>query len=250
MRFSSRFWLYAPVATVVILAILTALWWRATDQDFEKRLAALKGHESATGITVDWKSVTVAGFPFRIDASFDDFTITGAGAYGPFRWSSPEFALHALTYGRRKTVYEAAGRQQVTWVGADGAHHSATFLPGALHASTTLDDHGLAGSAMDILDVNGEDFRAARLQFHMRRDPDHKDLDVMVRADDWHGPGGAAALVESYVTLTDAARLAGLLAGKTAWPNAVHAWRRDGGQAQVTKSTQGLLAGQILSGLY
>jgi hypothetical protein len=250
LPFSSRFWLYAPVTAFLALVVLAAAWWWTTYQAFEKNLALIKGHESAIGITINWKSVDVSGFPFRIDAIFDDLSVTGKGAHGAFNWSSPQFALHALTYGRRKTVYEAAGRQHVSWVGENGVHHSASFLPGTLHASSTIIDGGVAGAAVDIRDAAGDGFRAARLQFHMRRDPDHTDLDVMVRADDWHGPDSTAPLVESYVTLTKAAPLMGFMAGKTPWPEAVQTWHADGGQAQMTKGTRKDLAAQILSDLY
>ena len=64
MKYSSRFWLYAPIATFVIIAGLVMAHWWVVANAFEKKLAALKGHEAVPGITLDWGSVTVGGFPF------------------------------------------------------------------------------------------------------------------------------------------------------------------------------------------
>jgi hypothetical protein len=250
MRYSSRFWLYAPVTAVLILAAAVAIHWWFAAQTFETALAAAKGHEAAPGITLNWTKVAVGGFPFRLDADFENFSVAGAGAHGPFAWTSEGFALHTLTYGRRKTVYEAAGRQHLQWAASDGQIHRADFLPGTLRASSTADARGLARFDLDVVDAVGDGFTARRLQFHMRRDPDGKSLDVMARAEDFTGAGEKAPLVEGYFTLTDAAALMPLLDGKAAWPDTVRAWHDGGGRQKLTKGTRADLAAQALSGLF
>ena len=47
--------------------------WKFAADAFEKKLAALKGQEAVPGITLDWNTVTVGGFPFRLDADFTSF---------------------------------------------------------------------------------------------------------------------------------------------------------------------------------
>src|ERR1700761_8649152 len=136
MNYSSRFWLYAPFCTFLTLAAIAAVHWWIVAGDFEKKLTALKGRQAMPGVTIDWDKVDVGGFPFRLDADFVNFRVAGAGAHGPFQWRTEKFALHALTYGRAKTVYEAAGQQQVSWTDGGNAAHSISFLPGALRAST------------------------------------------------------------------------------------------------------------------
>jgi hypothetical protein len=133
---------------------------------------------------------------------------------------------------------------------ADGQAHSADFLPAAMHASSTIDARGLARFDLDIVDAAGQGFTAARLQAHMRRDPDGTDLDVMARADDLKGFGPAAPLAEGYFTLSAPAPLMPLLAGKTSWPDAVRAWNNEGGRQHLTKGTQPNLAARVLSGLF
>jgi hypothetical protein len=251
MRYSSRFWLYAP--TLAFLAIAAAVmlhWWTAAGA-FEKKLAALKGHEAVPGITLDWSTATVGGFPFRIDADFTNFSVRGAGAHGPFAWSSEKFALHALTYGQAKDVFEAAGQQKLRWTDASGGAHAADFLPARLHASAVTDKRGLARADIDILDAGGQDFTAARFQLHMRRDPDGSDLDLMLRADTFKSGKLDRKLVQVYATLTRSDAFASLLRGEAAWPQASAKWRAAGGAAKLSQITApGLSADALLSPFY
>jgi len=251
MKYSSRFWLYAPtLAFLAIAAFVMFHWWTAANA-FEKKLAALKGHEAVPGIMLDWSAVTVGGFPFRIDADFTNLSVKGAGAHGPFAWSSEKFALHALTYGRTQDVFEAAGKQQVRWTDASGGDHAAAFLPASFHASAITDGRGLVRGDIDILDAGGKDFIADRLQLHMRRDPDGHDLDLMLRADGFKGGRIDKKLVQVYATLTKSAVFADLLRGEAGWPQASAKWRAAGGAAKLSQITApGLSADALLSPFY
>ena len=250
ITYSSRFWLYAPIlAFLSVAAVVSAHWWIAAGA-FEKKLAALKGHEAVPGITLDWRSVAVGGFPFRMEARFTDFAAHGAGARGPFVWTSPEFAMHALTYGRATTVYEAAGRQHLEWVAGDGKTHSADFLPATMRGSSITDKRGLARADIDVMDAAGDGFTARRLQFHMRRDPDGRDLDRMVKADDLRESGAPARQVQAYVTLSQSNQFAPLLQGVALWPDVVRAWHGHGGEMTLTQGTLPDVAARALSALY
>jgi hypothetical protein len=249
-RYSSRFWLYAPIATFLLIAAGVMLHWWTVAGAFEKKLATLKGHEAIPGITLDWSSVTFGGFPFRVDADFTNFSAHGAGAHGPFFWHSEKFALHALTYGRAKTVFEAAGHQQVTWTDGAVHAHAAAFLPGSLRASSISDARGLARFDLDIVDAAGTGFTAARLQFHMRRDPDGRDLDLMLRADTLKMAGAALKQVQAYATLNNGAAFEGLLGGTQAWPDADKAWRAQGGSAKLSQAVAPALAVPAQSSFY
>lgn len=247
MNYSSRFWLYAPVCTFLALAAIAGVHWWIVAGAFEKRLAALKGQQAVPGITLDWDKVDVGGFPFRLDADFVNFRVSGAGAHGPFRWSTAKFALHALTYGRAKTVYEAAGQQNVAWSDGAGAAHSTSFLPGALRASSVRDDRGLTRADLEIIGMAAKDFTIGRFELHMRRDPDGADLDLMLRAD----AAGTRKLVQVYATLNRAGSLTSLLKGETAWPEADANWRAQGGTAKLSQVVApGLDPQTILSPLY
>ena len=247
MNYSSRFWLYAPFCTFLTLAIIAIVHWWIVAGAFEKKLAALKGQQAVPGVMLDWDKVDVGGFPFRLDANFVNFRIAGAGAHGPFRWSAEKFALHTLTYGRAKTVYEAAGQQHVSWTDGGGAAHDVSFLPGALRASSIVDGKGLTRADLEIIGMGGRDFTVGRFQLHMRRDPDGADLDLMLKAESV----GRRNLVQIYATLSRAGSLTSLLRGESSWPDADANWRAQGGVAKLSQVVApGLDPQAILSPLY
>lgn len=245
MNYSSRFWLYAPISAFLLIAVVVMVHWKFAADAFEKKLAALKGQEVVPGITLDWATVAVSGFPFRLDADFTQFTVKGAGARGPFVWRSDSFALHTLSYARAKTVYEAAGHQHLEWAAVDGAH-VADFLPASLHAGSATDDKGLKRFDVDIIDAGGAGFTAAELQLHLRRGPDGNSVDIMIRGD----RVGRHKQVQAYVTLTNAAELMPLLAGIAPWPDAVTAWHGHGGEVRLDKGVEPDLAARALTALY
>jgi hypothetical protein len=247
MNYSSRFWLYAPTAAFLIIAAAVMAHWWVVAGAFEKKLAALKGKEAVPGITLDWKTAEVGGFPFRLDADFTGLKVTGAGAHGPFAWSSEKFALHTLAYNRAKTVYEAAGRQNLLWTDGQGAAHAIAFLPGSLRASSVTRDKALVRADLDIANLAGGETRIGRFQLHMRRDPDGHSLDLMLDAD----VVNAIPKVQAYAVLSQGEAFAGLFKGAQSWPDAAKAWRGRGGAAKFTNViAPGLDPALLLSPLY
>jgi hypothetical protein len=246
-KYSSRFWLYAPFGAFLLIAAATAAHWWIMTGAFEKKLAALKGHEVIPGVALDWRSVTLGGFPFRVDADFTGLSLQGAGPHGPFAWQTEKFAMHALTYGRPQNIYEAAGQQQVRWTDADGGAHQAAFLPASMRGSSIAGAQGLRRFDLDIVGMGGKDFAIGRFQFHMRRNPDGADLDLMLRTD----AAGARKQVQIYATLSRAGSLISLLEGKTSLPEAHANWRAQGGKARLSQVVApGLDAEKLLSPLY
>lgn len=247
LKFSSRFWLYAPITLFLLLAAAAALHWWQMARAFETELAAHKGRQIAPGIVADWDSYRLGGFPFRIDANFTGLTLKGAGAHGPFAWRTENFALHALTYGRHQDIFEAAGPQHIAWTAANGTARSIDFLPATARASTISDARGIARFDLDIMDAGGRDergrpFTAARAQFHMRRDPDGKDIDLMASADALESADLSFQSLRAYWTLTEADALMPLLSGQAGWPDALAGWRAKGG---TVKAGPGAVPGLI-----
>jgi hypothetical protein len=194
MSYSSRFFLYAPVALVVLIAAGVSFHWSRTATAFEAKLAALKGHEAIPGVTLDWSKAEVSGFPFRIDAVFENFAAHGQGPHGPFRWQSRHFALHGLTYGAQKDVFEAAGVQHLEWTDAADQRHSFSFEAGSLHASAVRNASGLARFDVDAVQLVGQGLTMGRAQFHMRRGADGSTIDMMVSGDVLKGEMGFSAI--------------------------------------------------------
>lgn len=248
MSYSSRVWLYAPFALVLALAAWVMGHWWLSATALEKKLAAAKGSTVVPGITVDWTTVAVGGFPFRVDANFTGLKIAGAGAHGPFAWRTEKFAMHSLAYGGARIVYEAAGPQQLAWTDKDGKGRKLDFIPGSLHASSITGAGGLARFDLDIVNLGSAQITAGRFQFHMRREPET--LKIMLQADSVEGSGVDQKRVQAYVDLDRLDRLAPLLAGEAPWPAAAAAWRGNGGRAALSQTSAPDLAQAVLSNLY
>ncbi len=245
LSFSSRFWLFAPLAMFFALAGWAMAHWWAMAKVLDNKLTDLNGHEALPGITVSYAGKTISGFPFNIDVVFTGFVVEGQGAHGPFRWTTENFALHRLTYGRAQDIYEAAGHQTLSWTDGGGKNHQLMFLPGSLRASAITDGRGLLRFDLDTVAAagsagDGTPFTAARTQLHLRRDPKANALDLMASGDDIKTSGSIAGLfgdhiksLKLYATLTQGQAFAPLLAGHVSWAAASADWRGKGGQVAI-----------------
>jgi hypothetical protein len=244
MRYSSRFWLYAPLVLFLAITIWVMSHWWILAKDLDRKLTAMNGHQAIPGVTVSWASKTISGFPFRVDVVFTDLLVRAATQRGPLIWHSDRFALHALTYGRTQDIFEAAGPQTLAWTDADNIQHQLSFLPASLRASTISGANGLARFDLDMMDAGGKDttgatFTAARVQFHMRHDPKTDALDLMLSALEVKSPatpfGDHVKKLEIYSRVTEGASFARLLAGKSGWMDAMRAWKHRNGEIVTDK---------------
>ena len=237
MKYSSRFFLYAPIALFLGIAGWVAAHWWIAAQAMDKKLSEMNGHKAVPGITLSYSSKVISGFPFRLDVVFTGFAIKGAGAHGPFAWTTEKFALHALTYGRTQDIYEAAGQQVLSWTDIGGDRHALKFLPATMRGSAIADPKGLSRFDIDILDAGGTDqdglqFTVGRAQLHIRRAPT---LDLMLSLDEAELGLIHIRTFRDYLTLGQASALAPLLAGEQSWPDAVAAWRTASGGVKQGK---------------
>lgn len=233
MKYSSRFFLYAPLALLLILALLAMIHWWIDASALARRLDAVNGHEIMPGVRLSFAQKRIAGFPFRMDTIVKDLRVEIRDADGPVVWTTQDFAMHALTYGRVQAIFEAAGPQTLSWHDARGAAHRFDFLPGSFHASALLQDGRLVRFDSEIVDLDGADFRAADAQVHFRKQGGA--IQVYVRLLRAHIPGGyAAALGPDADALTADARLDhasaldDLLRGLDSPAHALDVWRGQG----------------------
>lgn len=238
LNYSSRFWLYAPLVLFLALAAWAMSHWWSVASALDNKLKAMNGHQAIPGIRISWSKQTISGFPFNLDVVFDNLQVQAEAPRGPLIWHSDQFALHALSYGGAHYIFEAAGQQTLAWTDADSANHRLSFLPASLHASSIADSKGLARFDLDMLGASGKDsvggaFTAARVQFHMRRDPlsDALDLeqsavDVRVSATPF---GDHIQSLEVYSQITQGSAFVRLLAGRAGWMDALMAWRHQNG---------------------
>jgi len=244
MRYSSRFWLYAPLVLLVVLAIwVTSHWWILAG-NLDRKLTTMNGRQAIPGVTVSWAGKTISGFPFRVDVVLTDLLVRAEAPRGPLIWHSDRFALHALTYGRTQDIFEAAGPQNLSWTDADNARHQLSFLPASLRASAIAGENGLSRFDLDMMDAGGKDtngmpFTLARAQFHMRHDPKTDALDLVLSALEVKNPaapfGDHVKKLEIYARITEGASFARLLAGKSGWMDAMRAWKHRNGEIVTDK---------------
>jgi len=240
MNYSSRFFLYAPLALLLLIgAAFGAYWWRAANA-LEQRLDAMQAQEAMPGVSVRFATRSINGFPFNLDVVFTDFRVSIETGHGPFVWRAEHFALHALTYGADKTIFEAAGKQSFTWKDTEGQKHVIPFEAGSLHASAIRDAVGLSRFDLDLVGFGSPAFTAARLQFHIRHAADGKSFDVFTSGDDVHlSPrlrgafGDELKLIALQGSLTEASTFDVLRAGKSDWRTAVEAWRNAPGRLHL-----------------
>lgn len=243
MRYSSRFFLYAPIALLLSLAAAAALWWNISATSLNDRLVADNEREIMPGVRMHYASKSVNGFPFNLDTVLDGFELQIRMRTGPLVWRSEHFAIHALTYGPSQQIFEAAGTQTLDWTGSDGAHHHFSFVPGSLRASAVLHRGRLARFDLDLMAMNSPDLSAQRLQFHIRKAPDQDALEFVASGDGVHlGPDLRAGFADELKALTlqgdisQATSLQRLLAGQSDWRVAAECWRQQHGRMTLSAS--------------
>ena len=236
MRYSSRFFLYAPFLMFVSLVAAVMIYWWVAATALDKQLDAANGHEIVPGVKMSFAAKRIAGFPFRLDTVLEGLRIEIATTQGPLVWRTEHFASHALNYGRDQVVFEAAGRQEISWRDDDGSLHDFSFVPGWLRASSIALKGKLARFDLDMVEIASPDLGAGRVQFHLRRDPANDALDIAASGDTIRlapdlqaGFGDTISHLLLVGRLAPAQAFAPLLSGSSDWRRATDDWRKRGG---------------------
>jgi hypothetical protein len=241
MNYSSRFFLYGPLALFLLITLgVGVIWWREASA-LSQRLDALNGREAIPGVTLHFASKTVGGFPFNIDVVFKDFRVEVKTPHGPSSWRAENFALHGLTYGREQLVFEAAGQQLLTWTDLQRHPHAMPFQAGELHASAIQGERGLARVDLDCIGFGSPALTAARAQLHLRVAPGGAAIEIAGAADAVHLSPQLASLfgddikeVRLSASGAPARAIDGLRAGNTDWVSALETWRKSNGALSVS----------------
>lgn len=235
MKYSSRFFLYAPLGVFLVLLAITGVHWWIAATRLADWLDAKNGREIMPGVTLSFMARHITGFPFSLDTQFHDVAITVAAPNGPTRWQAEKFAMHALTYGRDETIFEAAGHQTLGWTRSDGVVRTLPFAVGSLHASAIVQKGTLARFDLDLAGFGSKAFTAQRLQFHARQNGADT-LQMIAVAEGMHtsgtctSVGGRPTDAALKGTITHSDVLIRLLSGRQRWKAAVADWRAASGK--------------------
>jgi len=240
MKYSSRFFLYAPFVGLFLLAAIAMTNWWLKATALAKELEAINGHEIMPGVRLSFAEKRLAGFPFRLDTVLKNLRVEVTEVGGPVVWTSDGFAMHTLTYGRLQAILEAGGRQTLSWHDASGGAHRFAFLPGTFRASAILQHGTLIRFDGETVDLDGADFRASNAQLHLRERGDG--LDLYVKLSNAHITGGYAGPLGKEITslvaggrVDHGAALEALLRGEEAPQEAIENWRNAGGSIEVSE---------------
>jgi len=241
MKYSSRFFLYAPLALFLAIALgVGANWWIAASA-LSRQLDTLNGRPATPGATLFFSSKRVTGFPFNLDVVFHDFRVEVATPHGPSSWRAESFALHALTYGREQMLFEAAGKQMLTWSDLRGRRHALPFEIGEMHASAVTDAHGLARFDMVLIGLGSPALTAGKVELHARVNPSRDAIDIVAAADAVQPSralaspfGETLTQIRLNATATPAHSFATLRDAQARWEDSLEAWRKAGGMLRIT----------------
>jgi hypothetical protein len=242
MKYSHRFFLYAPVAAILALAAVVSIYWYVTAHAFGRKLDALNGHTIAPGVTFHFTSRSLGGYPFRVDAVLENMRIDVATPHGPTTWKAEHFALHMLDYGRLQFVFEAAGKQAITWHDMQGGAHGISFTPALLRASALAGGGTLSRFDIELYGAVSPALAVKHTELHIRRDPDADQLDIVFMADDVHlspdmrtALGDVISRLRLRAKLTPAKSWNAFLSGKSNWRKAAGDWRKADGALDIAK---------------
>ena len=96
MKYSSRFFLYAPFGLFLAIALGVGIHWWLAASALSARLAAMNGREIVPGVTMRFASRIIAGFPFSLDTVFRGASFRVDTPHGPTEWRPEEFAMHRM----------------------------------------------------------------------------------------------------------------------------------------------------------
>ncbi|MCR8722919.1 DUF2125 domain-containing protein [Frigidibacter sp. ROC022] len=157
---------------ILVLAALYAGYWLVGSRALKHALDNWVETERADGVTVDYDSLTVQGFPSRFDVS-----VSNLDFYDPHSgmgWKTPFFQALALSYQPQHYIavwdHSQTLRLPIGDVGvrSDDLRASLVFTPGL---SFQLNRMSLVGAGMVIDPGDGLDFAAKTLRFATEKAP-------------------------------------------------------------------------------
>jgi hypothetical protein len=242
MRYSSRFFLYAPFLVLIVIAIAAMLRWWTVAGAFESWLLHANGREIAPGVRLRFASEEMGGFPFRVDTVLSGVALEAKCAHASISWRAERFAIHSLTYGRVQKIFEAAGVQTLSWAMPGGTVGRLVFTPGSLRASAILSEGALARFDLDLAGFSSREISGGRAQLHLRRAPSRDMIDIAISAEALRlapelqaGFGLEIPHMILEGRIAPATPFSQFLSGRDPWCAAVDKWRDSAGSFRLDR---------------
>src|SRR3978361_573994 len=111
MSYSNRIFFYGPVGLLLLIVLLYGVFWRVQADTLSARLDRANGGEVIPGVVFAFAEKSVGGFPFRIDVVLSGVTFSHQAPEGETAWRTEKLALHRLSYGQSRYIFETSGLQ-------------------------------------------------------------------------------------------------------------------------------------------
>jgi hypothetical protein len=155
---SVRFFIYGPLAALLLLALSWSAYWFIAAENIRTELERLDGGEIIPGATLQFAAMNVGGFPFRFDIVLGGVTLAAQGQAGAWAWRSERISLHAAAHKRAPYILEADGLQTLSWPGEQGAPQNVLQMTsGIARAGVHFENGRLQRFDIDILNAEAND---------------------------------------------------------------------------------------------
>lgn len=252
MSYSSRIFIYGPVSLLLLIIILYSVYWRVQADTLSARLDRANGGEIVPGLVFAFAEKSIGGYPFQLDVVLSGVTFVHHAPEGETAWSTEKLALHSLSYGPDRYIFEVTGLQSFSAppLLPGSVPRMTVVTPALARASAMLSRGRLARFDLDLWEPQGKDvtqganpersFSADRAQLHLLSRPDNT-IDVAMRIDNARLGAGYTAqaeiqlpLIDLRAKLTKSDALNDLTAAEAGLADAAEAWRARMGALTVS----------------
>lgn len=253
MSYSNRIFMYGPIGLLLLIIVLYSVYWRVQADTLSARLDRANGGEVIPGLVFAFAEKSVGGYPFRLDVVLSGVTFSHPAPEGETAWRTEKLALHTLSYGRNRYIFEVTGLQSFARPPLVlGTVPRVVFVtPAIARASAILRDGRLVRFDLDLLEPQSKDatqgaapnrtLTADRAQLHLLARADNT-IDVAMQIDNADIGAGLSAggseirlpLINLRAKLTQGEALDAFMAGGMSAADAADAWRMRKGALAVS----------------
>jgi len=166
--------IYMPAIAVGVALLLYAAYWFVMAGKI--RSAAESFAANSTEITANWQDLSMGGFPYRIEARFQQPKLAAPRTPEAWAWSADSMSVGFMPYNLKHLVLKVDGEQLLQYRKLSEGSRQHLFkmrAEGSFASYVALDDAPMGRLAIDIKKATGqldtrENYSADRLQLHLR----------------------------------------------------------------------------------